>query len=218
MNMKATKLKGLRQASHFGPTLIVTTIGWLFANHYWWEGPAFVIAFGIFMGQLVVGWSNDLYDYNDDLRHQRKNKPLVSGLITPEYLKKWIMVMTPLSFITNLLGPLGIKGGLVYMLGIACGIGYNFYFKFSWLSPLPYAIAFAALPSSIVISKDMNPPTWMWLGGALFGMAAHFINVLKDISEDQKSGIRGFPQRMGIKGSIAAAITLVALGCFVVFG
>ena len=126
--------------------------------------------------------------------------------------------MTPLSFITNLLGPLGIKGGLVYMLGIACGIGYNFYFKYSWLSPLPYAIAFAALPSSIVISKDMNPPTWMWLGGALFGMAAHFINVLKDMSEDQKSGIRGLPQRMGFKGSIAAAIALVALGCFVVFG
>ena len=216
--MKAKKLKGLRQASHFGPTLIVTTIGWLFANHYWWEGPAFVIAFGIFTGQLIVGWSNDLYDYNDDLRHQRSNKPLVSGLITPEYLKKWIMVMTPLSFIANLLGPLGIKGGLVYMFGIACGIGYNFYFKFSWLSPLPYAIAFAALPSSIVISKDMNPPTWMWLGGALFGMAAHFINVLKDMSEDQKSGIRGLPQRMGIEGSIAAAIALVALGCFVVFG
>ena len=126
--------------------------------------------------------------------------------------------MTPLSFIANLLGPLGIKGGLVYMLGIACGIGYNFYFKFSWLSPLPYAIAFAALPSSIVISRDMKPPTWMLLGGALFGMAAHFINVLKDMSEDQKSGIRGLPQRMGKTGSIIAAITLVALGCFVVFG
>ena len=216
-NFRFRSLEGLRQASHFGPTLIVTTIGWFFANHYWWEGPAFVIAFGIFTGQLIVGWSNDLYDFKDDLRHQRSNKPLVSGLITPEYLKKWIMVMTPLSFIANLLGPLGFKGGLVYMLGIACGIGYNFYFKFSWLSPLPYAIAFAALPSSIVISKDMNPPTWMLLGGALFGMAAHFINVLKDMSEDQKSGIRGLPQRMGKTGSIIAAISLIALGSAVIF-
>ena len=216
--MLRDKIKGLRQASHFGPTLIVTTIGWFFANHYWWEGPAFVIAFGIFTGQLIVGWSNDLYDFKDDLRHQRKNKPLVSGLISPEYLKKWIIVMTPLSFIANLLGPLGLKGGLVYMLGIACGIGYNFYFKYSWLSPLPYAIAFAALPSSIVISKDMNPPTWMLLGGALFGMSAHFINVLKDMSEDHVSGIRGLPQRMGKSGSIAAAITLIALAYFVVFG
>jgi len=207
--------KGLRQASHFGPTLIVTTIGWLFANHYWWEGPAYVIAFGIFTGQLVVGWSNDLYDYADDLRHQRTKKPLVSQLITPEYLRKWIVVMTPLAFFFNLLGPLGFSGGLVYMLGIGCGVAYNFFFKFIWLSPLPYAIAFAALPSSIAISKEISPPTWMWLGGALFGMAAHFINVIKDLDEDRQSEIKGLPQRLGKKRSIFAAVTLVALGCLV---
>ncbi len=207
--------KGLRQASHFGPTLTVTTIGWLFANYYWWEGPAYVIAFGIFTGQLVVGWSNDLYDYADDLRHQRTKKPLVSQLITPEYLRKWIVVVTPLAFFFNLLGPLGFSGGLVYMLGIGCGVAYNFFFKFIWLSPLPYAIAFAALPSSIAISKEISPPTWMWLGGALFGMAAHFINVIKDLDEDRQSEIKGLPQRLGKKRSIFAAVTFVALGCLV---
>ena len=211
------KLQGLRKASHFGPTLIVTTIGWLFANYYWWEGPAYVIAFGIFCGQLVVGWSNDLYDYEDDLAHQRTKKPLVAGLITPEYLRKWIYFMTPFAFLINLFGPLGIKGGLVYMLGIACGIGYNFYFKFNAASPLPYAIAFAALPSSIAISKEITPPVWMWLGGALFGMAAHFINVMKDMDQDQASGINGLPQRLGKQRSVVAALTLIALGVVVLF-
>jgi 4-hydroxybenzoate polyprenyltransferase len=211
MNTRS-KLRGLRKASHFGPTLLVTAISFGFASYYWWEGPAYVIAFGVFTGQLVVGWSNDLYDYQDDLSHQRMNKPLVSGLITQEFLRKWIKIMLPFSFVANLLGPLGIKGGLVYMLGIACGVGYNFYFKFSWLSPLPYAIAFAALPSSVAISKDITPPHWMWLGGALFGMAAHFINVLKDMKPDQKSGIRGLPQRLGSLNSIIAAVALIALG------
>jgi 4-hydroxybenzoate polyprenyltransferase len=192
--------------------LLVTAISLGFANYYWWEGPAYVIAFGVFTGQLVVGWSNDLYDYQDDLMHQRMNKPLVAGLISQEFLRKWIKIVLPISFVANLLGPLGIKGGLVYMLGIACGVGYNFYFKFSWLSPLPYAIAFAALPSSIAISKDITPPVWMWLGGALFGMAAHFINVLKDMKADQKSGIRGLPQRLGKVNSIITAIALIALG------
>ncbi len=212
-----SKLQGLRKASHFGPTLIVTTIGWIFGNYYWWEGPAYVIAFGIFCGQLVVGWSNDLYDYQDDLAHQRTKKPLVAGLITPGYLRKWIYFMTPCAFLINLFGPLGIKGGLVYMLGIACGIGYNLYFKFNAASPLPYAIAFAALPSSIAISKEITPPVWMWLGGALFGMAAHFINVIKDMDQDQASGINGLPQRLGKKGSILAAVTLIALGVVVLF-
>ena len=151
------KFKGLRQASHFGPTLIVTAIAFGFGTYYWWEGPAYVIAFTVATGQLVVGWSNDLYDYKDDLAHKRTNKPLVSALITPHYLMKWLRFMVPFSFIANLLGPLGIKGGLVYMLGIACGVAYNFHFKFSILSPLPYAIAFAALPQNLSNSSA----TWV---------------------------------------------------------
>jgi len=211
------KLKGLLKAAHFGPTLLVTAISFAFATYYWWEGPAYVIAFGVFTGQLVVGWSNDLYDFDDDLKHQRNNKPLVSGLITKQYLQKWLRFMLPFSFVANLFGPLGIKGGLVYMLGIACGVAYNFYFKFNLLSPLPYAIAFAALPSSVAISKEINPPLWMLFGGALFGMAAHFINVIKDMDQDQASGIKGFPQQLGKTKSIAAAAFLIALGIVALF-
>jgi 4-hydroxybenzoate polyprenyltransferase len=210
------KLRALLKASHFGPTLLVTAISFGFATYYWWEGPAYVIAFGVFTGQLVVGWSNDLYDYQDDLRHNRLNKPLVAKTISKETLQRWLRFMVPFSFIANLLGPLGIKGGLVYMLGIACGVAYNFYFKFSLLSPLPYAIAFAALPSCIAISKNITPPTWMWLGGALLGMSAHFINVIKDMKEDQISEIGGLPQRLGTKQSILAATSLIVIAFFVI--
>jgi 4-hydroxybenzoate polyprenyltransferase len=211
------RFKGLRQASHFGPTLIVTAIAFGFGTYYWWEGPAYVIAFTVATGQLVVGWSNDLYDFRDDLAHGRTNKPLVSGLITKQYLQKWLRFMVPFSFLANLLGPLGIKGGLVYMLGVAFGVAYNLYFKFSALSPLPYAIAFAALPSSIAISKGITPPVWMLLGGSIFGMAAHFINVIKDMEQDQVSGIQGLPQRLGAKRSVVIAITLIALGVLAIY-
>jgi 4-hydroxybenzoate polyprenyltransferase len=211
------RVKGLLKASHFGPTLLVTAISFGFATYYWWEGPAYVIAFGVFTGQLVVGWSNDLYDFEDDLKHNRQSKPLVNGVITKEYLQRWLRLMVPFSFIANLGGPLGLKGGLVYMFGVACGVAYNFYFKFSILSPLPFAVAFAALPSCIAISKDVTPPTWMWLGGALFGMAAHFINVIKDMKQDQISEIKGLPQRLGTRNSIIAAALLIALGFLVIF-
>ena len=206
------KLRGLLKASHFGPTLIVTTISWFFAAHYWWEGPAFVIAFGVFTGQLVVGWSNDLYDYPDDLKHNRQKKPLVARVISQSYLKRWLAFMVPFSFVANLLGPLGFKGGLVYMFGISMGVAYNFYFKFNIFSWLPFALAFAALPSCIAISKDIAPPVWMWLGGALLGSAAHFINVIKDMDQDRASGIGGAPQRIGKRNSIVVAAGLIALG------
>jgi 4-hydroxybenzoate polyprenyltransferase len=52
----------------------------------------------------------------------------------------------------------------------------------------------------------------MWLGGALFGMAAHFINVIKDMKQDQVSGIEGLPQRLGTMKSIVVAFALIVLG------
>ena len=212
-----SKVRGVLKASHFGPTLIVTTISWIVANYYWWEGPAYVIAFGVFTGQLIVGWSNDLYDYEDDLKHNRQNKPLVAGVITSSYLLKWLRFMVPFSFLANLLGPLGFKGGLVYMFGVSMGVAYNFYFKYNAFSWLPYALAFAALPSCVVISKSLHVPVWMWLGGAIFGTAAHFINVIKDMDQDRLSGIGGLPQRIGKANSIVAAAVLIAVGAATVF-
>jgi 4-hydroxybenzoate polyprenyltransferase len=210
-------LRALAKASHFGPTLIVTTIAWFLAAHYWWEGPAYVIAFGVFTGQLVVGWSNDLYDYEDDLKHNRQNKPLVAGVIARSYLINWLRFMVAFSFVANLLGPLGFKGGLVYMFGISMGVAYNFYFKYNIFSWVPYALAFAALPSGVVISKGLAVPVWLWLGGAIFGTAAHFINVIKDMDQDRMSGIGGLPQRIGKQNSIVAAAVLIALGAATVF-
>ena len=211
------KIRGLLRASHFGPTVLVTTISWFFAAYYWWEGPAYVIAFGVFTGQLVVGWSNDLYDFADDLKHNRQNKPLVANVISRSYLMKWLRFMVPFSFVANLLGPLGFKGGLVYMFGISMGVLYNFYFKYNVFSWLPYALAFAALPSCIVISKGINPPIWMWLGGAILGTGAHFINVIKDIEQDRASGIGGAPQRIGKRNSALAAAALTILGAVVIY-
>jgi 4-hydroxybenzoate polyprenyltransferase len=204
------RLVGLMRASHFGPTMLVTAISYFFAQLYWWEGPSMVIAFAFFCGQLVVGWSNDLIDYQDDARHNRLNKPLVAGLITPKYLQWWLKVMVPIAILINLFGPLGFIGGGLSLFAIGWAVAYNFYFKFNVFSPLPYAVAFAALPSCMALSKDQMPPLWMWLGGALFGVAAHFLNVIKDMKQDNQSGIKGLPQRVGTKASVVIAVVLIA--------
>jgi 4-hydroxybenzoate polyprenyltransferase len=201
---------GLGKASHFGPTVLVTSLTLFFAQLFWWEGPAIVIAFGVFCGQLVVGWSNDLIDYQDDLRHNRTNKPLVAGLISIKLLQNSLLIAAFLASIINLLGPLGFVGGGLSIFAIGWAIAYNLYFKFNSFSWLPYAVAFAALPSSMALSKDVVPPVWMWLGGALMGTAAHFLNVIKDMKEDHISGIKGLPQRCGTNLSIVIAIALIS--------
>jgi len=201
-------LRSLLKASHLGPTLAVTLVSFLLATALWWEGPAYFISFGVFLGQLLVGWTNDLNDYQDDLKHNRIGKPLVSGELTKTSLLRAVKITTPIAVVVNLFGPLGIKGGSLYLFGVGMGVAYNFYFKSTVLSPLPYALAFAAFVSSIVM------PIWLVLAGALFGVAAHFANVLKDLDQDLTSGIKGLPQRLGKKktrvicGALLIALTL----------
>lgn len=205
------KLRAYLKAAHFGPTMIVTTIAFLLAVKLGWVGLAFLIAFTVFLGQLLVGWSNDLYDFPDDLKHNRINKPLVAGTISVQQLRRATFILIPFTVIANILGPLGIKGGSVYLLGVGCGIAYNFYFKFSTLSPLPYAIACAALPASIFYAINRTPPIWLLAVGSMLGVAFHFANVLKDLPQDVASQIKGLPQRVGKGVSISIALVLLVL-------
>lgn len=204
-------LKAYAIAAHFGPTMLITTISFLLAARLWWEGPAYLIAFTVFLGQLLIGWSNDIYDYQDDLKHNRVNKPLVSGQLQIENLKKATFILLPFAVIANLLGPLGLKGGAVYLLGVGCGIAYNFYFKFRITSPLVYFIALAALPASIFYAVDRNPPLWVLASSSLLGVAFHFANVLKDLSADRDSNIGGLPQRLGKKASLVVIAILLII-------
>jgi 4-hydroxybenzoate polyprenyltransferase len=199
------------RAAHFGPTMLITAISFLLALRLWWEGPAYVIAFTVFLGQLLIGWSNDIYDYQDDLKHNRVNKPLVSGQLKIEKLRRATFILLPFAVIANLLGPLGLKGGAVYLLGVGCGIAYNFYFKFRITSPLVYFIALAALPASIFYAVDRNPPLWVLATSSLLGVAFHFANVLKDLSADRDSNIGGLPQRLGRRASLVIIAILLII-------
>ncbi|NCW42698.1 MAG: hypothetical protein EBX11_06880 [Actinobacteria bacterium] len=214
--MRLLKIRPYLKAAHFGPTMLITAISFVFGTQLWWEGPAYVIAFTVFLGQLIIGWSNDLYDYQDDLKHNRTNKPLVAGTITPENLRKTTFIFIPIAVIANLIGPLGLKGGSVYLLGVGCGIAYNFYFKFSPLSPLPYAIALAALPASVYFAVNRTPPLWVLAAGSLLGVGFHFLNVLKDIEKDQSSSIKGLPQIVGKRASAVIALVLIVIAIVVV--
>jgi 4-hydroxybenzoate polyprenyltransferase len=214
--MRLLKLRAYLKAAHFGPTILITAISFVLGTQLWWEGPAYIIAFTVFLGQLIIGWSNDLYDYDDDVKHNRTNKPLVAGAITPEKLRRTTFIFIPIAVIAILIGPLGIKGGSVYLLGVGCGIAYNFYFKFSPLSPLPYAIALAALPASVYFAVDRTPPLWVLAGGSLLGVGFHFLNVLKDIEKDQSSSIKGLPQIVGKRASAIIAVILIACAIVVV--
>lgn len=203
---------GALRASHFGPTLLVTTISLILSIYCGFGWKSILVALSIFTGQLIVGWTNDLYDFEDDLKHNRLNKPLVKGQITKKQLTKLIIVIFPIAVFLSIFGPLGHTGGSIAILGILVALSYNFYFKFNLLSPLPYVICFGALPLAVFVGAEKAINIYGILTGALFGFGAHFLNVLKDLDEDRSSGIKGLPQLIGSKKSKVLAAFSIILG------
>jgi len=204
----------LLRTSHFGPTAAVTLITFLLAQSLWPTGASALIAITIFTGQLCVGWTNDLVDVDLDRKQGRTNKPLAQGSIDVTTVIRATYISLGICVGLSIFGPLGLQGGLVHLLGVGCGVSYNFYFKRNVLSPLPYAIAFAGLPTSIALSKGNFPPLWLALAGGLLGVSAHFTNVVKDIDEDREARIYGLPQILGARNSQiigGCGLALVAL-------
>ena len=172
---------------------MVTLVSYLLALRFWWEGPSYVIAFTVFCGQLVVGWTNDLVDLPLDQKEGRTNKPMVDGKLSPTTVKRATWVALVFVTLFSLFGPMGLIGGSV--------VAYNFYFKSNRLSFLPYAISFAALPASITLSRNEVPQLWLLISGSCLGVAAHFANVVKDMERDRAAGIMGLPQILGSRKS-----------------
>ena len=170
------------------------------------------VAAAILAGQFVVGWSNDLIDYPLDKGAARLKKPLVSGNLSQSLLKRCIALAVFFALILSLVGPLGIKGTGIHFLGLLSATLYNLRLKRTVLSPIPYIFSFGAMPWAVYEAAGKQPPTWIYLGFALFATAFHFLKVLKDLDFDIVQGVLGLPQRIGRRASIAVAIVLVAAG------
>ena len=199
------------KASHLAPTLLVSALAFLLSHKLYDFSHSLLIALTIFTGQLLVGWTNDLLDYESDRLQNRSEKPLVNGELSSTSLMRAIRIDLPLCVVLSLLGPLGLLGGLVHLFGVGCGVSYNFYFKKRLSSFLPYTLAFAALPAAPYIAKGIMPPLWMVIVGAGFGTVAHFANVLQDLDADRALGIYGLPQRIGVNKSIAISVAVLLI-------
>ena len=214
---KGNVVLGLLQAAHFGPTMLVSTVAFLLSLSQFSYGEAAEITVAIFSGQLVVGWSNDLIDYSLDRAAVRTHKPLVTGKISTTLLKRSIPVAFIAATTFSLIGPLGVKGTVIHLLGIGSATLYNLKLKSTVLSFAPHVISFGALPWAIFTAAGKQPPIWLYLAFILFSTSFHFLNVLKDLEWDLSQGVLGLPQRIGKRWSIRIAVLLIATGVLDIF-
>ena len=206
------KVMGLLKASHFGPTLLVVAITCILSLTQFSIRDSIFIAFAILLGQFVVGWSNDLFDFPRDKAAGRIKKPLVAGTITEEALRISLGIALPSALIVSLMSPLGVSGTAIHFIGLLSATAYNFKLKSTLLSVVPFMVSFGALPWAIYVAAGSTPPMWLVLAFVLFTSAFHFLNVLKDMDTDIEQDVMGLPQVLGRTKSIAMAALLGVLG------
>jgi len=206
----------LLRATHFGPSVAVTLFAVMLA---WGAGRGagtLWVATSVLAGQFSIGWANDWLDATRDRRVGRRDKPIVAGAVQLSTVRGAALtaatLCVPLSFAS------GIAAGSAHVTAVALGWGYDAGLKSTAVSVLPFAGAFALLPVSVALgtASGGSGPWWAAVGGGLLGAGAHFANVLPDLADDAATGVRGLPQRLGLKGSVAAAAALLAAGVLVV--
>jgi len=204
-------VSALLRASHPVPGVAVTLVAVVLAIAVGLE-PGKVVLIGLVVGldQLSVGWSNDWIDADRDRAAGRNDKPVAQGAVSREVVRGAAIAALLVSIVLGFL--LGAGSGAVHTVFVLSAWAYNAGLKRTAVSVLPYLVAFGSLPLIVTLAAD--PPAsaawWAVVAGAGLGFTAHLANVLPDLDDDARTGVRGFPHRLGPRVSGVAAFGALA--------
>ncbi|MEE1940056.1 UbiA family prenyltransferase [Streptomyces sp. TRM 70361] len=211
----------LLAAAHGGPALAVTAIAGLLAL----RGDlrpldTAVVTGAVLTGQLTIGWGNDLRDLPRDRAVGRTDKPLATGALPVGRVVGALAVAALACLVLSVLA--GWPSALAnVVLVVGAGHAYNLALKSTRWSWVPYAGAFGTLPSVVTLAGPAPSwaPLWTTAAGAALGVGAHLLNALPDLADDERTGVRGLPHRIGERPSrVLAAVLLPAASLLAVFG
>ncbi|WP_104108165.1 UbiA family prenyltransferase [Nocardioides sp. 616] len=207
----------LVRAAHPGPTLAVTVLAAALALAT--EMPpsrVVLVTAAVLAGQLSVGWSNDLVDAARDRQVGRSDKPLATGELRTG-LVRGACVAAVLACVGLSLA-CGAVPGLVHLGCVAAAWAYNLRLKATVWSWLPYALAFGGLTVFVSLAAPARqlPAAWVPVSAALLGVGAHLVNVLPDLADDEATGIRGLPHRIGARWTPVVAVAVLVTASVVI--
>lgn len=199
-------IRALWGATHPGPALVVTALSLALGLAAGLDVDRVVLlVVAVLAGQLSVGLSNDAIDLDRDRSVARTDKPLVRGEVGRP--AAWAAASVTLALALVLSAPLGWQLVTVHAIALASAWSYNLGLKATPCSILPFIVSFGLFPSFATLSTtqpELAAP-WAWVAGAALGAAVHLTNVLPDLDDDRRTGIRGLPHRLGARASVAVA-------------
>lgn len=208
-----SRVVGFVRATHAGPTAAVTLVITLLALGLGWRGFGLAgVFFAVLIGQFSVGWSNDAFDAQFDMRSGRTDKPTVAAGISAKAL--WIAAGCSLVISCALSWAVaGLVGGSFHVFALAMAWLYNTVLSRTWWSWLPYALAFGAVPAFLTYGLTGEAPQlWLPLSFAIVGVSAHIANALPDVDTDRAAGVKGFVISLGVVRATRLCWLLLVIG------
>lgn len=213
-------VRALWGSSHPGPTLVVTALalalGLATALEPW---RLALLTASVLAGQLSVGISNDALDARRDRSVGRTDKPIARGDVSERVA--WIAALGLLAIALVLSAPLGWRMLAAHALALGSAWAYNAGLKSTPWSIVPFLVSFGIFPSlaTLAAPDPSFAAGWAWIAGASLGAAVHLTNVLPDLDDDARTGVRGLPHRLGPRVSaVLAALAVVGGAVAVLLG
>ncbi|TCL85814.1 MULTISPECIES: UbiA family prenyltransferase [unclassified Rathayibacter] len=211
-----SRVRLLLASSHPGPTVTVTVLATVLAaasGHA--PGIVVLVALAVFAGQLSIGLANDWIDADRDRAVGRTDKPVALGRISVGEVRAAALGTAAVAVVLSLL--LGPVAAVAHLVLVAAGWAYDAGLKRTAFSVVPFLVAFGLLPVvSVAAGGGQLPAWWAVATGAVFGVAIHCTNVLPDLVDDEATGVRGFPHRLGLRLSGVVAFGSLMLGAVLV--
>lgn len=160
----------------------------------------------VLVGQIVLGWHNDLVDRERDARHERPGKPVADGRLDPGTL--WFAVCCAVLVLVPLAVANGILAGSFYLASVLIGLLGNLptrLLRTGLLSWLPWAASFALYAPFLSYGgwggqAEGDPPHLAMVGlAALAGVGVHHLCALWGLVADHEDGWTYLPLRIGLR-------------------
>ena len=178
-----------------------------------------VLTVAVFAGQLSIGISNDALDAPRDRAVGRTDKPVARGDVSVR--TAWAAASGTLLVALALSAPLGWRMLAAHALMLGSAWAYNAGLKATPWSIVPFLVSFGTFPSlaTLAAPDPAFAEGWAWVAGAALGAAVHLTNVLPDLDDDARTGVRGLPHRLGPRASaVVAAIAVIGGAVAVLLG
>lgn len=169
----------------------------------------------VLVGQVVLGWHNDLVDQVADRTHERPGKPIADGRLAPD--SAWFMLCCAVLLVVPLAIANGITAGLCYLGSVAIGMVGNVVLRRGLLSFVPWVLAFALYPAFLSYggwgggSHGAAPQPALVALSALLGIGVHVLTSLWGLVSDNADGWTYLPLRLGLRLGATRLLILVSV-------